>query len=234
MKPEHMRNVLIIGLLMCSSFLFIFPIEPQMTTAVLFDDEVKERIVDESVGNSSRNGLVLRVLHDDGGKLTNNLSRVQQLMMLEKEALDGSNPDTSWDATHVHLERIVTPMQYWSSAFAVHNRSLANATQWNDVMEPTLGDGWCGNSSSEEELAAFEVTLMLLPKHSNFNVACPTFAGSSAEQPPDANELLWMVWLDDDVEGDGSDWGELYNWADKISDSTEFEFEAVGVNMMFA
>ena len=234
MRPERVRNAIIIVMVLCSTMLFVFPINPQISTEVLFDDEAKMRVVDESIGNSTRNSLVIRFTHDDGERLTDNLSRIQALMELERETLDGSNPDTSWDASHVIIERIITPMQYWSDAFAVHNRSLENASQWSDVMEPVLSDGWCGNGSSDIEISAFEATLMLLPKDSTFNIACPEFAGSVAEQPPKSNELLWMVFVSDDIEGEAADWGELYNWAEKISENTEFEVEAIGVNMMFA
>ena len=231
MEPERVRLILVVGMLLCAGLMLVYPINSEMSADILFDDDVDDRIEQESIGNSTRYGLVLRIVHDDGGKLTSNLSRLQALMKLEQEALDGSNPDTSWEATHVWIERILTPFQIWDEAFAVHNRSLANATQWSEVMQPTIEDGWCGNGSSEEGLAAFEVTMMLLPKNTNFGIACPAFAGASADQPPDANELLWMVWLTG--EGD-TDWGELDEWAQKVTESTEFEVRAVGVNMMFA
>ena len=231
MEPERVRLILVVGMLLCAGLMLVYPLSSEMSADILFDDDVDDRIEQESIGNSTRYGLVLRIVHDDGGKLTSNLSRLQALMKLEQEALDGSNPDTAWEATHVSIERILTPFQIWDEAFAVHNRSLANATQWNEVMQPTIEDGWCGNGSSKEGLAAFEVTMMLLPKNTNFGIACPAFAGASADQPPDANELLWMVWLT----GEGNtDWGELDEWAQKVTESTEFEVRAVGVNMMFA
>jgi predicted RND superfamily exporter protein len=232
MEPERVRLILVVGMLLCAGLMLVYPLSSEMSADILFDDDVDDRIEQESIGNSTRYGLVLRIVHDDGGKLTSNLSRLQALMKLEQEALDGSNPDTSWEATHVSIERILTPFQIWDEAFAVHNRSLANATQWNEVMQPTIEDGWCGNGSSEEGLAAFEVTMMLLPKNTNFGIACPAFAGASADQPPEANELLWMVWLTGEEED--TDWGELDEWAQKVTKSTEFEVRAVGVNMMFA
>ena len=113
MEPERVRLILVVGMLLCAGLMLVYPISSEMSADILFDDDVDDRIEQESIGNSTRYGLVLRIVHDDGGKLTSNLSRLQALMKLEQEALDGSNPDTSWEATHVWIERILTPFQIW-------------------------------------------------------------------------------------------------------------------------
>jgi hypothetical protein len=82
-----------------------------------------------------------------------------------------------------------------------------------------------------EEQHALEASLLLLPKGSNMGVACPAFAGASPTVPPNANELLWMVWMDS--EEPPTDWLELQRWADKVSASTPYTFEPAGVNMLF-
>jgi hypothetical protein len=232
MTPEQARAALLVGLLACAGLLIANPVEPAMNAAILFDDVVDQRIEEESVGLSRRSNLVLRIRHDDGGLLTSDLDRVQALMMLEQEALDGSNPDTAWEAEDIRFDHIQTPFNLWSEAFASRNRSLAEASIWADVLQPTLEEGWCGNGSTPEEQSAFEATLLMLPGNANPGVACPAFAGADATQPPAATELIWMVWLDSDEEE--ADWGALEDWAAKVSENTEFEVTPVGVNMMFS
>ena len=94
MRPEQLRLALVVGMLMSAGLLITNPLDPQMNTEVIFDDEAVIRIKEESVdGNSYQ--LVLRFRHDDGAMITNNLSRVQDLMQLEREFSDGTNPDLS-------------------------------------------------------------------------------------------------------------------------------------------
>ena len=71
----------------------------------------------------------------------------------------------------------------------------------------------------------------MLPKNTNLGVACPEFAGASATQPPQANELIWLVYLDSSDKP--VDWMALKDWCDKLSENTEFIFEPAGVNMLF-
>ena len=198
---------------------------------MLFEDEVDARIRAESVDDANEQ-LILRLRHDDGGRLTNNLTRVQMLMHLEQEALSGSNASIAWQGEHTSFYRLVTPFSIWSDAFESRNRSLANATKWADVLQPKIENGWCGNGSTQEEQAAFEASMLMLPGDTNLGVACPAFSGASASQAPAADELIWMIWLESDEEI--VNWGDLDLWAQKISDSTEFEASAVGVNMLFA
>lgn len=233
MEPTHARLALLAGLLLSSGLLLVYPIEPAMSTEILFDDAVDARIEAESMERDSNSQLVLRFRHDEGGSLSDNLSRVHSLMQLEKEAKDGSNPSTAWDAEHISFKRIETPFQAWSQAFASRNRSLENASQWADVMLPIIEQGWCGNGSTPAEKAAFEATLLLLPSQTEHGVACPSFPGASASQPPRADEVLWVIWLETDEEYE-DDWAELADWAQKITTSTEFEVSPVGVNMMFS
>lgn len=231
MVAVNLRHILVAIMFACSGMLFFFPVEPTMNTDVLFDDPVKERIENERVEVDHSSELILLFRHDDGKELTNNLSRVQSLIQLEIEVMDGSNSNTSFDSEDVRLNRIETPLMRWSDAFASRNRSLENASRWVDVLQPTIEDGWCGENATDEEKTAFEASMLMLPQDTNYGVACPSFSGASVNQPPAANELLWLVWLESDNKV--TDWGELIIWADKISEETEFEVTPVGMNMLF-
>lgn len=231
MDSERGRQSLLLLLLACSALLLVFPVDPVLSTDVIFDEKVIQRVNSESTDNQHAQ-LVLMIHHDDGERLTNDLSRVQSLLQLEQEAWDGSNPNTAWEAEHITLERIETPFAAWSNAFDSRNRSLTDATQWRDVLQPTLEEGWCGDNATDEELQAFQATLLFLPDDANFNLACPSFPGASSDQAPAADEILWMVWLDHG--GGDADWGQLETWAEKVSENTEFEITAVGGNMLFS
>ncbi len=232
MTPEQTRLALVVAMLACSGLLLVYPVEPSMTSEMLFDDEVDKRIKAESVAETTRSQLTLRIRHDDGGRITDDLSRVQDLMQLEQDAMGGSNPDTAWDDESNWIARMETPFKRWSEAFASRNRSLANASYFQEVLEPEIPNGWCGNNSTDAEQAAFEATLLMLPEDTILNIACPAFAGTLAILPPAANEVLWMVWMESDEEN--PDWSSLSRWAEKVSDSTDYEVSAVGMNMLFA
>ena len=75
MEPERVRLILVVGMLLCAGLMLVYPLSSEMSADILFDDDVDYRIEQESIGNSTRYGLVLRIVHDDGGKLTSNLSR---------------------------------------------------------------------------------------------------------------------------------------------------------------
>lgn len=231
MTPQQGRLGAVILLVACSALLVIFPVKPSLSTEMLFEDEVDARIRTQSVSDDKEQ-LILRIRHDDGSDLTNNLTRVQMLITLEQEALSGLNASIAWDGEHTSFQRIVTPFSIWSDAFASRNRSLTNATKWADVLQPVIEGGWCGNGSTPEEQAAFEASMLMIPGDANLGVACPAFPGASASQAPAADELIWIIWLKSDEEI--VDWGDLDLWAQKISASTEFEASAVGVNMLFA
>ena len=241
MRPEQLRLALVVGLLLSAGMLLAYPVQPKMNTQVIFDDEALMRIRAES--NQEENyQLVLRIKHDEGGLLTNNLTRVQDLLQLESEFLDGSNPDTSWDSclsenstdcgfSTLSIDRVITPFSAWSDAFDSKNRSLQNATRWADVLQPEIEEGWCASSANNAEKSAFEATLLMLPEGANFGVACPAFPGASANMAPASNEILWLVYVG--AGGEGGDWNELSVWADKVSENTDYEISAAGVNMMY-
>ena len=231
MRPEQLRLALVVGMLMSAGLLITNPLDPKMNTEVIFDDEAIIRIKEESIDGSSYQ-LVLRFRHDDGAMITNNLSRVQDLMQLEREFSDGTNPDTAWTYDELDIKRIVTPFSAWSDAFESRNRSLENATQWANLLLPEIEDGWCGSESNAEELTAFEATLLMLPEGANFGIACPAFAGASATQPPAANEILWLIDVNSTDKEDG-DWDKLRIWAERVSENSDYEISAVGVNMMY-
>ena len=241
MRPEQLRLALVVGMLLSAGLLLFNPIEPKMNTQVIFDDEAMVKIREGSTEDENYQ-LVLRIRHDEGGLLTNNLSRVQELLQLENELLDGSNPDTSWDScteddprdcdfSSLSIDRVITPFGAWSDAFDSKNRSLQNATRWADVLQPEIENGWCSNTANNAEISAFEATLLMLPEGANFGVACPAFPGASASQAPASNEILWLVYVG--AGGQGGDWNELNVWADKVSENTDYNVSAAGVNMMY-
>ncbi len=241
MRPEQLRLALVVGMLLSAGLLLFHPIEPKMNTEVIFDDESLMKIREGSAEKENYQ-LVLRIRHDEGGLLTNNLTRVQDLLQLEAEFMDGSNPETSWDScleddpsdcdfSSLNIDRVVTPFGAWSDAFDSRNRSLKDATRWADVLQPEIEQGWCGNSASNAERSAFEATLLLLPEGANFGIACPAFPGASPTQAPASNEILWLVYVG--AGGHGGDWNELSIWAEKVSENTDYEISAAGVNMMY-
>ena len=234
MKPENIRLSILVGLVICSGMMFVAPVNLVLNTDSVFDDPAVKRINEERVEDyNSKGQLILKITHDDGRSITSDFSLVQKLMQLEEELLDGSNSSTSWDNEEVVVAKLQTPFSAWSDAFESRNRSLENATKWADVLQPPIEGGWCGNQSTSVESSAFETTLLLLPKEANFGVACPSFPGANEQQAPNSDEILWLIWLDSVDEEDGTDWNSLTLWAEKVSDETEFEVDAVGVNMLF-
>ncbi len=228
----RLRIPLLVGLLASSALLLAYPVEPELSTKIIFDDPAWERITSQSV-EEPMDKLVLRITHDEGGSLTNiDPSRVQSLLKIESEMLNTSGQGLEWRATEVAIVRLDTPFSSWSDALESRNRSLRDATKWADVLQPSIEGGWCGDAANAEEVAAFEATLLLLPRDGNPGIACPSFAGSDASQPPAANEILWLVEMESTVDGP-TDWGTLSEWAERASAATEFQFDAVGVNMLF-
>ena len=232
MEANRVRQILIAGLLLGTLLLAFFPVEPQMSTEVIFDDEVTQLRKSDGIGTESSESLVLRITHDDGGSLMHPISRVQELLSIENEAFSGENPATAWHTDSTTLDRIQSPFTLWEEAFASRNRSLTEAGGWNDVLQPELEEGWCGKNATDEESFAFEATLLLLPNEADLGVACPSMPGQYPHQPPTSNELLWMVWIGNNQSN--TNWSELEVWAEQLSESTNFTFEGVGVNMLFA
>ena len=234
MNPKQARISIILVLVLCSGLVFIFPTEPVLTTEVLFDDKVVQRIEDES-NYLDENKLILIIKHDDNGPLTNNLTRVKTLLSLEQDILNNKDNIAFLNDNSAYIDTVSSPLNKWSDAFNSRNRSLGNATKWADVLQPILEDGWCGENTTSEEKLAFQSTLLLLPNEAKMNVACPAFSGSSASQAPQSNELIWLISLKDinDLYGDVR-WSMVLSWAEKISEESEFEIEPAGVNMLFA
>ena len=88
MKVKIARIGIVFILIFCSGLNLIFPAEFVINTDVLFEDEVIERLQKENEDNSD---LILLITHDDGGPLTNNLSRVQKLLSLEDDIKNNKN-----------------------------------------------------------------------------------------------------------------------------------------------
>ena len=221
--------VLIVLAVLCLPLLVIPP-EASMDTAALFDDPARDRLAEETTSEGLSGFLIVRVRHDDAGPLTTNLSRVHEIMDIEAGVLRGEGA-YAFDVEHTWIERLETPFARWSMAFDSQNRSMVEADTWSEVLQPPMEEGWCADDATVEEQHALEASLLLLPKGSNMGVACPAFAGASPTVPPNANELLWMVWMDS--EEPPTDWLELQRWADKVSASTPYTFEPAGVNMLF-
>tara|TARA_B100000287_G_scaffold134893_1_gene126899 strand:- start:6230 stop:8422 length:2193 start_codon:yes stop_codon:yes gene_type:complete len=234
MNPKQARISIILVLVLCSGLVFIFPTEPVLTTEVLFDDKVIQRIEEES-NHLEENELILIINHDDGGPLTNNLTRVKSLLSLEQDIINNKDNIALLNDNSAYIATVSSPLSKWSDAFNSRNRSLENATKWADLLQPTLEEGWCGENITSEERLAFQSTLLLLPNDAKMNVACPAFSGSSASQAPQSNELIWLITVKDsnNLEADVR-WSMILSWAEKISEDTEFQIDSAGVNMLFA
>ncbi|RJU83801.1 MAG: hypothetical protein DWB99_01495 [Candidatus Poseidoniales archaeon] len=231
MEAQRAKQVIITLLLSCCLLAIINPPTPSLSTKVIFDDEASIRINEQSDGGKSNQQLIITISHDDNGPLTANFSRVQDLLSIEQDLLSGENQNLSYDSPTTYITRLETPFNSWSEAFDSKGRDIENASSWSDVLQPTIEEGWCGKNSTNEEQAALETTLLLLPKQTNLGVACPSFSGSSPTQPPQSNEVLWLVWLDS--ESVITDWSELTVWCEKASENSEYNFEPAGVNMLF-
>ena len=231
MEAQRAKQVIITLLLSCCLLAIINPPTPSLSTKVIFDDEASIRINEQSDGGKSNQQLIITISHDDNGPLTANFSRVQDLLSIEQDLLSGENQNLSYDSPTTYITRLETPFNSWSEAFDSKGRGIENASSWSDVLQPAIEEGWCGKNSTNEEQAALETTLLLLPKQTNLGVACPSFSGSSPTQPPQSNEILWLVWLDS--ESVITDWSELTVWCEKASDNSEYNFEPAGVNMLF-
>ena len=232
MEAHRIKHVIIALLLTGCLLAIINPPSPSLSTKVIFDDEASNRISEQSDGGKLNQQLIIRISHEDQGPLTSNFSRVQELFSIESDLISGDNRNLSYDSKITFINRLETPFSSWSDALESRNRYLKNASSWNEVLQPVLEDGWCGKNSTSQEQSALETTLLLLPKQTSLGVACPSFSGSSAAQPPQANEILWLVWLDSE-EGTITDWSELTVWCEKASQNTDYEFEPAGVNMLF-
>ncbi|HIH58328.1 MAG TPA: MMPL family transporter, partial [Candidatus Poseidoniaceae archaeon] len=223
------------SLVSCALIAIAMPVELVLNTDSIFIDPAKERIREEGLADNYQGQLILKISHDnDDVSVTSNFSLVKELIQLEAELLDGTNPDTSWEYSSTVIVKLETPFAAWEEAFNSRNKSFENSTKWSEVLDSNNTGGWCGNQSTAEENSAFQTTMLLLPKDSNYGIACPSFPGADERLPPDANEILWMVWLDSsDPDDRTTNWNTLDLWASKVSENTEFQVDAVGVNMLF-
>ncbi len=228
-KSAKARLALFLVLLGLTSILLLDPVDPELSTDVVFDDPIERRLEQEA-SSEPQSHLLLRISHDEGGSLTGDLARVQDLLEIERQMRGLAEGEGVWTSEEVRIAAIETPFYHWSSAFSSRNRSLENATRWADVLQPEIDGGWCAAGATTEEGKAFEATLLMLPREANPGVACPAMPGASVSQPPSANEILWLLQLESDQ--DHTDWSQLSMWADRTSDTTAYTFEAVGVNLL--
>lgn len=222
--------ILAVLCLLCLPVLFQPP-SPSMASSTIFDDPALDEIQQSSTDDTIGKNLIIRIQHKDSGPLTSNFSRVQALLEIEQHALDGDDERFTFDSSKVYIHRLETPFSSWNLAFESTNKSMRNASSWSDVLQPENEDGWCGQDANFDEQSALQVTLLLLPTQSNLGVACPQYAGASASQPPQSNEILWLIWLD--AEQKPVDWSELIKWCDKLSSNSDYEFEPAGINILF-
>ena len=232
METHRIKQVILALLLSGCLLAIINPPSPSLSTNVIFDDEASIRITEQSDDGKLNQQLIVRISHEDEGPLTSNFTRVLDLLSIENSLRLGDDSNYSYDSKTTFIDRLETPFTSWSNALQSRDRDFQNASSWNDVLQPVLEDGWCGKNSTSQEQIALETTLLLLPKQTSLGVACPSFSGSSATQPPQANEILWLLWLDSDNR-EITDWSELTIWCEKVSQNTEYNFEPAGVNMLF-
>ena len=225
-------KIAIISVLIILTIPVLFsPPDATMSTEKIFDDPVIQRLDEQSNDSTTSDQLIVRISHEDKGPLTSNFTRVQQLLNIESMAKNNHESNFSLDHETVFLKRLESPLSSWNSAFTTRNKSINNSSSWGDVLQPINEQGWCGEDANSAEINALQATLLMLPKTSNIGIACPEFAGASASQPPQANEILWLVWLDSSELP--VDWLALNDWCKKLSENSEYDFEPAGVNMLF-
>ena len=231
MGGHRTKVAIVLVLCLFSLPVFLEPPAPNMAGSTIFDDPALSEIERSSSDDTIGKNLLVRIQHEDSGPLTSNFSRVMTLMDIERGALGGNDSTYSFDSPKVFIHRLETPFSSWESAFQDSNTSMEDASSWGDVLQPENEDGWCGQDATDSERSALQATLLLLPKQSNLGVACPQYAGASASQPPQSNELLWLVWLDSEEKP--VDWSELISWCDKLTANSDYVFEPAGINVLF-
>ena len=108
MKPKGSQIAILVFLVSCAAIAFIMPVELILNTDSIFEDPAKERIKEESLVDNYKGQLILKIKHDDNLSVTSNFEVVKQLIQLEKELLDGSNPDTSWEYDSTIITKLET------------------------------------------------------------------------------------------------------------------------------
>ena len=227
--PARFRFGFIAILLILSAVAIVDPVDPALSTDLMFEDEAVQRVKAERA-SWHYSDLVIRITHDDEGQLSSNLTRVQELLSIENELMNG-NSSISWNSTESWIVELKTPYSSWSDAFNDSGRSLENAAQWSELLQPEIEDGWCSENSTTNQMNAFQETLVLLPSDSRVNIACPSLPGSSVLLPPESNEILWIVHLEGYERP--TDWSPLFDWSESASELTDYEFSTAGVNLLF-
>ncbi|MBI31646.1 MAG: hypothetical protein CMB72_03480 [Euryarchaeota archaeon] len=217
-------------LLVLSGLAIIDPVEPSLSTSLMFEDEAVQRVENERA-NLHYSDLVVRITHDDGAQLSSNLTRVQELISIENDLLNDPSSDFAWKSSEVWIVNLYSPYSSWSDAFNDSGRNLENATRWGEILQPEIEGGWCSENSTNNEMQAFQDSLMLLPSDSRVNVACPSLPGSSVILPPESNEILWVIHLESHTQP--TDWAPLFEWAENASESSDYQFSTAGVNLLF-
>ena len=129
MEAKRGKIAIVSTMAICALFAVLMPVELVLNTDLIFEDEAKERIKKETVVDSFKNQLIVKIKHDSNLSVTGNFAVMKELMKLENELLNGSNPDTSWEYDSTFVYKLQTPFQSWEDAFSSRNRSLDNATK---------------------------------------------------------------------------------------------------------
>ena len=141
------------------SFLLIFsvlaivnPVDPTLSTGLMFEDEANNRINEERT-TIEKSDLVVRISHDDGGQLSSNLTRVQELISIENILLNEKNSEFSWISKDAWIVDIQSPYSSWSAAFNDSGRNIENATRWGEILQPEIEGGWCSENSTKKHIS---------------------------------------------------------------------------------
>ena len=152
MQIEKIRFAIMASLASCALIAIAMPVELVLNTDSIFIDPAKERIREEGLADNYQGQLILKISHDnDDVSVTSNFSLVKELIQLEAELLDGTNPDTSWEYSSTVIVKLETPFAAWEEAFNSRNKSFENSTKWSEVLDSNNTGGWCGNQSTAEE-----------------------------------------------------------------------------------
>ena len=125
--PARFRFGFIAILLILSAVAIVDPVDPALSTDLMFEDEAVQRVKAERA-SWHYSDLVIRITHDDKGQLSSNLTRVQELLYIENELMNG-NSSISWNSTESWIVELMTPYSSWSDAFNDSGGNLENAIQ---------------------------------------------------------------------------------------------------------
>ena len=146
---EHMsgmaKPIVVLIMAIMAMPLLISPPEASMTTDNIFDDQALERVKTESNDRTTSEQLLVRISHDDGGPLTGNFSRVNQLLSIENSINNEESSAFKLNHNEVYLKRLESPVSAWESAFLTRNESITESSSWGEVLQPLNDDGWCSD-----------------------------------------------------------------------------------------